>query len=503
MPGDLRKMPTHRSSRWLVAASLALAVGLLLLGGAVLWEMRSARLHQVQQASANVVATIEADIARNIELYDLSLRAVADNLAEPEVAGVSDKLRNLILFDRSATAKHLGSMHVLNERGYEVISSRTLDTRTENFSHRDYFEAHRDNPNIGLYIGKPFITPNHGKHVIGISRRLSHPDGSFAGVIAGMLRLTFFEDLFARVALDHGSSIGVFQMDGTMVTRFPFKPGDIGRNIGTGAEVFQRAAIAPAGQFETVASMDGVKRMYSYRRIGDLPMFVSVGVASDTVQAAWLKEAAVIAILVIVLTLATLALALFAARELSRRGKAEKELRQLASTDSLTSLYNRRAFDQLLETEWVRAIREGRAVALLMIDADHFKAYNDKEGHQAGDAALAAIACCIAVNVSKAALAARYGGEEFAVLLPGASLHEAYRAAENIRKGVADFPSMGQSSHPTVSIGITSQLPAAEDASDRMVAAADHALYEAKRKGRNRTASHRVLFVEQASRYVA
>ena len=89
--------------RGLIAGSLIVAGGLLVLGAAVLFEMREARSRQAQQASAIGVATLEADIARNIDLYALSLQAVVDNLAEPEVRSVSNKLRQLILFDRSAT----------------------------------------------------------------------------------------------------------------------------------------------------------------------------------------------------------------------------------------------------------------------------------------------------------------------------------------------------------------------------------------------------------------
>jgi diguanylate cyclase (GGDEF)-like protein len=135
-----------------------------------------------------------------------------------------------------------------------------------------------------------------------------------------------------------------------------------------------------------------------------------------------------------------------------------------------------------------------------MIDADHFKIYNDQHGHQGGDAALAAIACCITTSVSDHASTARYGGEEFAVLLPGASLQEAFCAAESIRKSVASFPAPRAVSHPTVSIGITSQIPEHGSSAEDFVAAADTALYDAKRKGRNRTAAQQVMFVAAARR---
>jgi diguanylate cyclase (GGDEF)-like protein len=114
---------------------------------------------------------------------------------------------------------------------------------------------------------------------------------------------------------------------------------------------------------------------------------------------------------------------------LKRRSAAESQLALLASTDGLTGLSNRRRFDDVFAREWLRAQRTKAPIALLMIDADNFKAYNDAHGHQAGDAALASIAACIASSARRASdLCARYGGEEFAVLLPGETVEGAFRS---------------------------------------------------------------------------
>jgi diguanylate cyclase (GGDEF)-like protein len=187
-----------------------------------------------------------------------------------------------------------------------------------------------------------------------------------------------------------------------------------------------------------------------------------------------------------VLILFVIGTTLFLAREMSRRAAAEDKLEELATTDSLTGLKNRRKFDLEIDAEWRRAARNNTPVAVLMIDADHFKAYNDTYGHQAGDQILVGIAICISDAVRRAGdCPARYGGEEFAVLLPGLSALEAFTVAEIIRLKVEHW-----SEDPgvtTVSVGVASMTPAGQLNWSDLIEAADKALYAAKANGRNQS----------------
>ena len=138
-----------------------------------------------------------------------------------------------------------------------------------------------------------------------------------------------------------------------------------------------------------------------------------------------------------------------------------------------------------MDDEWRRAMRQRTALSLLMIDADHFKAYNDTFGHQAGDQVLVGIAICISDSVKRAGdCAARYGGEEFAVLLPGTNAADALKVAETVRSKVMGWSDDAMQS--TVSIGIASAVPNAGADWPQLVHAADKALYAAKAAGRNR-----------------
>jgi diguanylate cyclase (GGDEF)-like protein len=500
LSGARARIDRSITARSLVAGSIIVAVGLWTLAAGVLHDMRVRDRADSLRAAENVVATIDADIGRNIELYSLSLQAVADNMKHPEFASVSASVRWLMLFDRSATAKHLGRIHVVDENGYLALDSRRDPAPDIDLSTRDYFVAHRDNADIGLFIGRPFVTTT-GQHVIGISRRLAHSDGRFAGVVAGTLRLGYIEDLFRRVSLRRDSALGLMRLDGTLLMRWPVGADAIGRDL-SGSSTYQgvMAVGTEAGHYEATASIDGVHRLYVFRRVAGLPLLIMLGISTDDIYAGWRHEAWIIGLIALVLGLATIGLALFAGQELRRRTAAEGQLAKLASTDGLTGVANRRAFDEALEREWIRATRDGQPVAVLMIDADHFKAYNDRYGHQAGDRALAQIAAAIVGNVRGAIdVAARYGGEEFAVVLPRASLTDAVVVGERIRAGVAKLvaPEPGNS-FPTVSIGVASQVPKRGQSPGELIARADRALYEAKRNGRNRLEGGPVFWVQPA-----
>ncbi|SOZ28158.1 putative Response regulator receiver, diguanylate cyclase (GGDEF domain) (plasmid) [Cupriavidus taiwanensis] len=166
------------------------------------------------------------------------------------------------------------------------------------------------------------------------------------------------------------------------------------------------------------------------------------------------------------------------------------ELQRLTNSDGLTGLSNRRYFDEYLGAEWRRALREQTQVALLMIDVDAFKAYNDTYGHVAGDEVLRRVATVIRDNCVRATdLPARFGGEEFAMVLPATSPGGVRLLAEKVRRAVQGL-AIAHSGSPTldcvtVSIGGAVLVPQPGTQPSELVEAADAGLYQAKRNGRN------------------
>ncbi len=169
--------------------------------------------------------------------------------------------------------------------------------------------------------------------------------------------------------------------------------------------------------------------------------------------------------------------------EIQERQKIEEKLIQLATIDPLTSIPNRRKFDEVLEYEMNRDARYKNELSLVFCDLDYFKKINDEHGHKIGDDVLKAFTRVVSDNIRKTDVVARWGGEEFALLLPETSIMIAASTAEKLRRETErfDFPHVG---HISASFGVTQYIEGDTEAS--LINRADDALYKAKKNGRNR-----------------
>ncbi len=165
-------------------------------------------------------------------------------------------------------------------------------------------------------------------------------------------------------------------------------------------------------------------------------------------------------------------------------------LEQLAMIDSLTEIPNRRRFTEVYEREWRRCLRTSSPLSMVVVDVDHFKAYNDTYGHAAGDVVLKRVAQTISAALKRPAdFVARYGGEEFVVILPEVDAERARLIAEKIRVDVENqkipYPESDLGPWLTVSLGGASCIPRHAEVDESLFARADHTLYKAKGNGRN------------------
>jgi len=472
-------------------AGTVVAISMAGLSLVTLYNGRAEALDRASETSGNLAAIIEGTIARNIELYEISLKAIVDSAEQPQLMALPSVLRRQALFDRATTASYTGGPYLMNAKGEVIIEGDLETSRPGQFTEREYFRVQQHDPNAGIYFSHPY-RDGFGRLSIGISRRVNDPKGAFAGIALLAVRIDYFRMLLQNVNIGHSGSVFIIREDGTFLVRKPYFDSDVGRNV-SGSSTFPIMIGHPSGSYVAKSPMDGVRRLYSYVRIRGTPFIVVVAPAEADVLAPWRRRSIAVGGLTLIFGFCFIALSWLLAISLQQRAIAQAELVRLAGTDPLTGLDNRRVLDSRLDEEWRRGRRNGTMLSALFIDIDHFKRFNDTYGHAAGDSALALVAECIESVIRRPGdIAARYGGEEFVVLLPNTSTEGTARVAELLRAkvealGIAHAPS--PHGVVTVSIGCTTSFACKERDPVSLLSEADEALYIAKTSGRNRVSA--------------
>ncbi|WP_405046780.1 sensor domain-containing diguanylate cyclase [Pseudomonas sp. 3296] len=483
---------TRRPELMVMLGSLLTVIAILSIVAFLLIREHANAQQAATRSATTIAQLIDADVLRTVELYDLTLQGLIAASQREDLKQVSPQIRHLVLFDRSTTARFKGDILLLDKHGDVLADSSMIDPKPGNFADRDYFLAHAFNSDTGMFISRPFKPrcdcDDSEEWRISFSRRISSSTGEFLGVAVASMRLAYFEQLFNSLDIGNDSTLSIINDDGILLAQKPHLINDpIGKNF-AGRPNVMRILREGAGSFDSVSSVDHLQRLYTFSRVGNLPLTVIVALSGNEVFATWKRTAIVISGATGVLCIGLLWLTWMLCRELRLRHHAEQELALLAATDALTGVANRRTLDQTLRHEWFRAQRSGKPLSVLMVDADHFKAFNDRHGHQGGDDALRAVARVICANVRRPGdLVARYGGEEFSVILAETDNAGARQIAEKIRVAVEQMPLVAGAETPiTVSIGISTWTTEKEISLEQLLFMADKALYQAKEGGRNR-----------------
>jgi diguanylate cyclase (GGDEF)-like protein len=368
-------------------------------------------------------------------------------------------------------------------------------------------------------------------------------DGSVGGVVHAVINLQWIGQLAATAADHSGASVMLIDGNGTLVAGSADQEQYVGKRFGE--HPLARDLLAGDEGTMTIAGFDGIRRIFAFVRVPWTQARLAVGLDENAVHSSIDRKIDFAYLQLFLFGIFVLVLAWFGGEQLvvrpirslvrtaTRFGRgdlhvrasqepwvaefaplaaalddmaaklAEREeelqianqhLEELASLDGLSGLANRRGFDRRLEREWQLAAETCAPIALMMIDIDHFKLFNDRYGHVAGDTCLRAVGETLSlVTLEEAVLVARYGGEEFALLLPGLDLERAMELADEARKVVEDLlinHSESPCGHVTVSIGVESLVPEDFQTAADLVEAADTALYDAKRRGRNNVAAY-------------
>ncbi|MBR0718727.1 diguanylate cyclase [Bradyrhizobium liaoningense] len=584
------------------------------------WETRAAELRNAEVDVTNLAQSLTQHADDTFEIADTILTGLVHRL-ELDGTGPDTISKLQVYLPTRRSSDRIRGIFIYDETGRWLATTEQIDFTKLNNSDREYFQHHRASTDRATLIGRPVKSRSGGQWIITASRRINHPDGSFAGVALITIDVAYFVKFYERFDVGPNGSASLLNNKGIMLAR---SRDDSGTYVGvdlSNRPLFKEWNSRPAAAvYYFTSPLDGVRRLSYYQRSSRYPLMVLATKAQDDVLAPWRREALTRMTFVVGLTLLIAVIGLYLVRQLLQRqrmaaamvaneaqfrllaeqssdmvtriglddlllyvspscariigwdsdkllgtsalagvhvedrerveqamaalknGETEEarliyrqrhrekgeiwvesalhvtrasetgqidgivaimrdmteqkdlqdKLATLATTDGLTGLANRRHFDDCLAEEWSRAKRDETSLSLLLIDVDHFKAYNDHYGHQAGDGCLRALGRILATQVKRPAdLAARYGGEEFALLLPNTDAKGCARVGEQVREALHELAILHAQNPPsrvvTVSAGgatITPSRPMTE--SSALVTAADRALYAAKDGGRDR-----------------
>jgi diguanylate cyclase (GGDEF)-like protein len=471
----------------LVAFALLICLVMAGMFGLDILHERSVAVSVARSGAQNLAASLAQQADDTFEAVNGVLLAISSRVQSTPLQALDRERLRDVMAALVTTMPRLHDLFVVDRRGRLVASnSSSVSPANVEFGGAAFFRFHQSNPGSGLHISGPVRGTIANRWLLNLSHRLNDADGSFAGVAVAQVTLDYFDQSYAAVDVGRLGAVSLMADDGTLIFRRPqVRLGDRLSALALFADPY---GYQPSGWYVNSSLFDGLTKLHAFRRLDRFPLVVNVAVAEVEYLAEWRSDALLNVAILFVATVLIVGLAAVLGTQIDRRREAEHKL---ALVDALTGLANRRQFDSVLEREWRRAVREHSPLALLMIDVDHFKAYNDRYGHRRGDDVLATIAQAIEATVVRPGdVAARYGGEEFAVILPATDTSSALTVAERIRCAIAALavPHADSAACVTsVSVGVASIVPRRSDDRATLIDAADAALYDAKRAGRNRS----------------
>jgi diguanylate cyclase (GGDEF)-like protein len=515
------------------------------------------RVHQLETGRATRTEAAHAEVieiarhgaeAQRANIY--AIRALLQVVARVYAKVPFDAATcNQYLTDLTANVPWIRSLSVAGTDGRIVCSTDQLIVGL-NMSDRPHFKSAVNARDFAL--SDYFVSRVHQEPSLIATYPAIADDNSIKGVVHASVNLQWVGELLATAAKRPGASVMLFDGVGTLVAASADADGLIGQHFVDKALV--KNMLATDEGTTVAAGLDGVRRIFAFVRVPWTKAQLVVGLDDDAVHGAIDREINIAYLQLILFGMFVLLIAWFGGEQLvvrpirslvrtaTRFGRgdlhvrateepwiaefeplavalddmarklavreeelciANQHLEELASLDGLTGLANRRGFDRELEATWRRAGETREPLALMMIDIDYFKRYNDRYGHVAGDTCLRSVGETLSlVTLENAVVVARYGGEEFALLLPGLDLERTNILAEEARKSIEDLAITHAESpcgHVTISVGVYAIVPEKYQTPADLVVAADRALYEAKRHGRNMVVAQEPIVLRAAS----
>jgi diguanylate cyclase (GGDEF)-like protein len=476
-------LPLSRASRFrrqLVQPIVGFGAALLCMIWYAVWHQveveRAALARDVAQDTANLALVLEQNVARTASEIDNLLKVLRRSYERAEFKAEWASL----VKEEFTINEQTVQIAVIDPKGMMITSTAMLyPTKPVDLSDREHFRVHLDTPYDRLFISKPVVGRASGRASVQFTRRFSAPDGGFGGVIVVSLDPTHLSRAYGGLKLGEGGGLAVIGRDDIIRAGTGIYAHALGLGFKEGRHNGMVEYLSDGTQL-IQSEMEGQLRLVASRQVRGYDLGVIIASRDVRNDSTWLARqrkyvvgAAALSILVL--------LAVFGS--LRSRRRHEAELIHLARHDTLTSLANRMQFGEAMENA-LAGLREGRRVALHLIDLDGFKLVNDTHGHGVGDKLLEAVAERLRTILRFRDLPARLGGDEFAVLQTGLEAeHEAAALAKRICSTLSEpYEIDGLRVVIGCSVGIA--LADKGSSSAPLMKMADTALYAVKVEGR-------------------
>ncbi|PKU26384.1 sensor domain-containing diguanylate cyclase [Telmatospirillum siberiense] len=486
---DVDKKPANLR-RWNIVV-IGATVALITLSASLSWrhytKLRDERIALTLTNGERVLQALRDHTMRLLDYSDSYIRSVRSYyLQNGDKFSMAQYLQEIKIEHASSFQ---GILAIGNSDGDIIFNSENLSIQNLGSAKPPYFEYFRNHPQDGVYIDPTRRGQVSGKMLFRLVRPIIK-NGAFDSFVLMGIRPEHFTMLFEGFDLGPHSFTAMFTLDHRLIARQPSPPDEYYNRPLDNIDLWQHLKNSKSGSYTARSQIDGIERYVLYTRLPDYPIVIDIGISRDNIIDTLRDTKFYILTQEILFSVSSVIFAALIMLILQKNSKltlAEQIIRALANTDPLTGLKNRRHFFEVAAREFTRAERYDLPLAVMMIDADHFKSINDTFGHATGDVALCQMVKKVSEVLRETDVFGRLGGEEFAILLPQTTIGGATVLAERVRENIAAM-TIDTDKGPlrlTVSIGVDARSNRTPSFAT-MLHDADSAMYRAKEAGRNR-----------------
>lgn len=518
---EATRLPPRRSwvdrhlKQILIWSLLCLNLAVISYGVLNLQRSYEAGVAEAAARTKTIAYAVDQSISSSVAMIDHSLQTVVHEVERQRRGRLDAQDVRQMLQHQTGLLPEAAGFRITDEHGKLILGVGDNSSAELDLSDRDYFIELRKSNKPQLVVSKPVVAHVSKRWIIPFARSYRYPDGRFAGVVSVPISVDFFNRMLIRFDVGPSGATSLRDKDLGLIARYPSmsatgEPMQVGSNNISQAMRDRAASGVLENTYSTRAPYDKTVRVNTFLRISNAPFIVIAGVAQDEYLKGWHRELLQTSIFLLAFVLATVLLARLTYRAwraqaqsnetlLERNAElaetllllkdSQEQIEHMAYHDRLTGLPNRALLADRLQLALAHAERDDSILGVCYLDLDGFKPINDEWGHDVGDALLYQVGQRLLEHVRGGDTVARIGGDEFVVLVGNAHTeNDLSEAVQRLLEAVARPFQLndGASASLTMSVGVAIWSRTQSDDPDTLIRHADHAMYVAKRSGKNR-----------------